>query len=103
MTCSPHLHHILCSLLDMMKVFYDEYQRNGTVDMLPIKCVLTRLPGVGKTSFLKRVEKKLTPLTVPDQVRKVIPSTGIENGITVNISEEAVTSTHAACWRMGYH
>ena len=96
MASSPHLHHILCSFLDMMKVFSDECQRNGTVDMLPIKCVLTGLPGVGKTSFLKRVEKKLTPLTVPDQVRKVIPSTGFENGVTVNISEEAVTSTHAA-------
>ena len=96
MTSSPYLYRVLCSFLDMMKVFSDECQRNGTVDMLPIKCVLTGLPGVGKTSFLKRVEKKLTPLTVPDQVRKIIPSTGFEHGVTVNISEEAVTSTHAA-------
>ena len=79
----------------MMKVFSEECQRNGTVDMLPVKCILTGLPGVGKTSFLKRIEKKLTPLTVTDEVRNVIPSTGFENSVTVNISEEAVTSTHA--------
>ncbi len=37
----------------------------------------------------------LYTLTVTDEVRNVIPSTGFENSVTVNISEEAVISTHA--------
>ena len=72
-----------------------ECQKNAKIDMLPIKCILTGLPGVGKTSFLRRIEKKLAPQNFPDEVREVIPSTGFEHSVTVNISEEAVTSMHA--------
>ena len=80
-----------------MKLFLKECEENGTVDILPIKCILTGLPRVGKTSFLKRIEKKMSPFHgTRGSSRQVIPSTGLEAPVTVNICEEAMTITNAS-------
>ena len=79
--------------IDMMKLFEAECLRSGTIDMLPVKCIVTGMPGVGKTSFLNRIANRLSFRTAP--TTSIIPSTGFEGGITVNITNEAFSSTQA--------
>ena len=59
--------------------------------MLVIKCISSGLPRVGKTSFLRRIERKILPQKFTDSIRNVIPSTGFEAALTVNIAEEDTT------------
>ena len=73
--------------LDEMKNILKCCQENESVDLLLVKCVLTGLPRVGKTSFLKRIRRKMNRFTVP----LVIPSTGFEAPVTVNIADDPVT------------
>ena len=86
------MHMYACIFLAALKLFLKECQDNGTIDMLPIKCVLTGLPGVGKTSFLRRIQKKLSS---SDALKQVIPSTGFETSLTVNVCEETTTASSA--------
>ena len=83
------------NFIDNVKFFLKQCQKDGTVDILPVKCVLTGLPRVGKTSFLKRVQQKMNSRTVHHNKEEVIPSTGFEAPITVNIAEEATTISTA--------
>ena len=71
-------------------------KENTTVDVLFIKCILTGLPGVGKTSFLRRIEKKLAPSRNKGKELEVIPSTGFESSLTVNIADDSTSITAAA-------
>ena len=80
-------------VLEMMELFAEECLRSGTIDMLPVKCIVTGMPGVGKTSFLNRIANRLSFRTAP--TTSIIPSTGFEGGITVNITNEAFSSTQA--------
>ena len=85
---------VLFLFIDMMKLFAEECLRSGTIDMLPVKCIVTGMPGVGKTSFLNRIANRLSFRTAP--TTSIIPSTGFEGGrITVNITDEAFSSTQA--------
>ena len=78
----------------MMKLFAEECLRSGTIDMLPVKCIVTGMPEVGKTSFLNRIANRLSFRTAP--TTSIIPSTGFEGGrITVNITNEAFSSSQA--------
>ena len=90
------IRHLCCIFSDMMKLFEDECQKSGTIDMLPVKCIVTGMPGVGKTSFLNRIQNRLSHRTAVQATESVIPSTGFEGGLTVNITNEAFTSTQAA-------
>ena len=80
------------------KIYLKCCQDNESVDLLLVKCVLTGLPRVGKTSFLKRICRKMNRFTVP----LVIPSTGFEAPVTVNIADDPVTVNTAVirkgCW-----
>ena len=84
---------VLFLFIDMMKLLAEECLRSGTIDMLPVKCIVTGMPGVGKTSFLNRIANRLSFRTAP--TTSIIPSTGFEGGITVNITDEAFSSTQA--------
>ena len=84
-------------VLEMMELFAEECLRSGTIDMLPVKCIVTGMPGVGKTSFLNRIANRLSFRTAP--TTSIIPSTGFEGGITVNITNEAFSSTQATIIR----
>ena len=84
---------VLFLFIDMMKLFAEECLRSGTIDMLPVKCIVTGMPGVGKTSFLNRIANRLSFRTAP--TTSIIPSTGFEGGITVNITDEAFSFTQA--------
>ena len=89
---------VLFLFIDMMKLFAEECLRSGTIDMLPVKCIVTGMPGVGKTSFLNRIANRLSFRTAP--TTSIIPSTGFEGGrITVNITNEAFSSTQATIIR----
>ena len=87
-----------------MKKFMTACENNGVINIKPLKCVLTGPPRVGKTSFLYRVQKKnITQIDSQGQHMKMIPSSGFEcpvtiniKEITVNIKEEATTITAAA-------
>ena len=83
-------------------MFLKQCENNGTVDIRPVKCVLTGLPRVGKTSFLKRIQKTMTSQTASRNKQDVISSTGFEAPITVNIAEEATSVCTATikkgCW-----
>ena len=84
---------VLFLFIDMMNLFAEECLRSGTIDMLPVKCIVTGMPGVGKTSFLNRIANRLSFRTAP--TTSIIPSTGFEGGITVNITNETFSSTQA--------
>ena len=71
-------------------LFKKQCQKDGSVEMLVIKCILSGLPRVGKTSFLKRINKKIIP-SKSHSKGNVIPSTGFEAALTINIAEEDTT------------
>ena len=80
-----------------MDIFIRECEKNGVVDFFPMKCLFTGLPGVGKTSFLQRLQRKKTK-TVQSlcQEEMTIPSTGFQRPVTVTVKEEATTITATA-------
>ena len=68
-----------------------ECESNGVVNFSPVKTLLTGLPGVGKTSFLYRLQKKNIKAAWSQGSKSTLPSTGFQRPVTVNIREETTT------------
>ena len=68
-----------------------ECESNGVVNFSPVKTLLTGLPGVGKTSFLYRIQKKNIKAAWSQGSKSTLPSTGFQRPVTVNIREENTT------------
>ena len=80
-----------------MKKFMTACENNGVINIKPLKCVLTGPPRVGKTSFLHRVQKKnITQIDSQGQHMKMIPSSGFECPVTINIKENAININEEA-------
>ena len=86
-----------------MDTFIKECQKNGVVNFFPMKCIFTGLPGVGKTSLLRRLQRKKTKTAQSHGREEItIPSTGFQRPVTVTVkeevslNEEATTITAAA-------
>ena len=79
-----------------------ECESNGVVYFSSVKTVLTGLPGVGKTSFLYRLQKKNIKAAWSQGPKSTLPSTGVQRPVTVNIREETTTINAMAiskgCW-----
>ena len=61
-----------------------------------MKCVFTGLPGVGKTSFLRRLQRKRTKTAQSHgQEEMTIPSTGFQRPVTVTVKEEVSLNEEA--------
>ena len=72
-----------------MQLFLQECRKNGKIQLRPVKCILSGLPRVGKSSFLLRLQGKKPWLQSGDTLH----SSGFESPVNIRILEPTQFST----------
>ena len=72
-----------------VQLFLQECRKNGKIQIRPLKCILSGLPRVGKTSVLLRLQGKMPQL----QSGEILPSSGFETPVNITILEPTQFST----------